>query len=181
MKKYILSMSFLIFFSCKSVDNWYEEPVLNPQTAMQAEIYLDQQENYINLVDSRVSTDIKDNLSIEELDDQLKIEKKIAISSQRVLNTWFDFYLLLRQDPGFNEAYKGHYYFRKGIEALGYGDKMRRSRTDNTLKDSIYYKQISLIENQCRLAVGEIVAYNDTFLETDILFKKLKKIYKSMD
>lgn len=181
MKKYILSVTLLIFLSCKSVDNWYEEPVLNPNTATQAEKYLMYQQNYVSLIHSRIYTDIKNDLSIEELDEQLKIEKEIALSSQRVLNTWFNFYLLLRQDSGFNKAYKGHYYFRKGIDALGYGDRMRRSRIDNTLKDSLYYDQISIIENQCRMAIGEIVAYNETLVETDLLFKKLKEIYKSMD
>lgn len=181
MKKYILVLFLILVFSCKSVDNWQEEPVLDVNTTIQAYNYLIQQQDYITLLKSRVSTDIKNNLTIKELDDQLKIEKDIALSSQKVLNSWFDFYLVLRQDIGFNDAYSGHYYFRKGIDALGYGDKMRRSRTDSTLKDSKYYNQISLIESKCRMAIGEIVAYNNTPIETDVLFKELKKLYRSID
>lgn len=180
MKKFVIFFILIVCFSCKSVDNWQENPVLSTDTTNQANKYVEQQLRYFSLLEVR-NIDIKDDLTIEELDEQLKIEKEIILSSQRVLNSWFDFFLVLRQDSGYNKAYKGHYYFRKAIEALGYGDKIRRSNIDSSLKESKYFDQVLYIEGKCRLAIGEIVAYNGTTIATDKLLKELKLLYKSMD
>lgn len=181
MKKIIIFILFIIMISCKSVENWNESPVLSISTSTKAEEYVVQQQDYLNLIKLKSTTDVNDGLTIEELNIRLIYDKKIALSSQRVLNSWFDFYIILRQDPGFNRAYKGHFYFRKAIEALGYSDKMNRSEANNTLKESKNFEKIKIIEGKCRLAIGEIVAYNSTLIETDKLYKELKVLYKSMN
>lgn len=181
MKKIIILFSVLVFISCNSVDDWKQEPVLSSMTIEQAHNYVVIQESYIELIRTKSEIDIKDNLSIKELDSLLLIDKKIALLSKKLANSWFDFNLQLRQDPGFNRAYKGHYYFRKAIDALNYSDKSRKKPRDISIKESKNYIDVLLLEGECRLAVGQIVAYNSTKLDTAQLFKRLKRSYKSMD
>lgn len=179
MKKTIQLLIFItLIFSCKSVDNWQDVPVLEIRTVEQAQIYIVQQKNYLKLMEERADIQVKD--SMDDLDNLLKIEKEIALSSQRVLNTWFDFYLILRQDPGYYSAYRGHYYFRKGIDALAYSNKIYSLDSNLSLKESLLNNQILLLEGRCRLAIGEIVGYNSTDINTEEIYGELKKIYRSI-
>lgn len=181
MKKIIYIILLSIIFSCRSVDNWGHEPILLDLTISHAKEYVVDQTRYIELIKSRNTLDIKNNLSIEQLDELLVIEKEITLASRKVANSWFDFFLQLRQDPGYTLAYRGHYYFRKGVEALGYSDRMKRIKNKNILKDNKSLREISLLEGKCRLAIGEIVAHNLIFLETDVYYKKIKQLYRSLD
>lgn len=181
MKKIIYLFLITTLIGCRSVDDWGSEPVLNESTINRALIYVSDQTDYINLVDKRNSLEIINNLTIEQLDELLKIEKYIALSSQKVVSSWFEFNLELKQDPGFKAAIKGHYYFRKSIEALNYSEKMRKITNPKTIKDNKSYEKINAIESLCRLSIGEIVAYNHTLLEPVVYYKELKKLYNSMD
>lgn len=181
MNKFIYIFLLCLIFSCKSVDNWEIEPVLNYSTVSRAEVYVSDQSKYIELFEKRNTFDIKKNLSIEQLDELLKIEKQIALSARKVVSSWFDFNLELRQDIGFKEAYKGHYFFRKALDALDYSDKMKKTTNSETLKDSIVFQKINYLEGLCRLSIGEIAAFNSTLLNPDIYQKELKKLYQSMD
>lgn len=181
MKKSLIIFIALLFISCKSVDDWNEEPVLLEETVIQAAEYVEEQEKYLELIRTRNDLDVVDNLTIEQLDQSLLLEKKIAIASQRLANSWFDFYLQLRQDPGFKKAVSGHFYFRKGIQALDHSEKMKKEMGDNSLKESKLYNSIMLLEGECRLAVGQIAAFNSTVFNTEKLFSDLKKMYKVMD
>lgn len=181
MKKSVLLCIVILFWGCRSVDDWNQEPVLLEATVIQAGEYVQEQEKYLNLIRTRNDLSIIDNLTIEQLDESLLIEKEIAIASQRLANSWFDFYLQLRQDPGFKKAVSGHYYFRKGIQALDHSEKMKQKKGDSSLKESKLYNDIILLEGECRLAIGQIAAYNTTMLNTERIFSDLKKMYKIMD
>lgn len=181
MRKFKFVIILLIIFSCKSVDNWSEEPVLSSYSVELANSYVKEQKKYLVLVENRHQLNLIEELNDEELNNFLLLEKQIAFSSQKVANNWFDFFLELRQDKGYKAAYKGHYYFRKGIEALGYSDKKRREIKDPTLTESRSYEEILLLEGQCRLAIGEIVAYNSTLIDTEEIYRKIKKLYKSIN
>ncbi len=181
MKKMILIISILTIFSCNTVEDWREQPVLSNLTKDEASKYVIIQESYIELIRTKSEIDVKDNLSINELDKLLLIDKKIALSSKKLANSWFDFNLQLRQDPGFNRAYKGHYYFRKGIDALSYSEQSKKKSRDISIKESKNYTKVLLLEGECRLAIGQIVAYNISDLDTAVLYRDLKKCYRSMD
>ncbi|OQY40360.1 MAG: hypothetical protein B6229_02040 [Spirochaetaceae bacterium 4572_7] len=181
MKKIIIACLSILIISCQSVADWREEAVLLPKTVESARVYIEEQYNYLSLIESRNNMDVKDNLTTSELDNFLDLEKKIAQSSQKVLNSWFNFFLDLHQDPGYSSAYKGHYFFRQGLLALAYVDDNRRNNSLYSVSDSKQYKEILLLEGDCRLAVGEIVAFNNSVINTKDIFKKIKKIYKSMD
>ncbi|MGL1891729.1 MAG: hypothetical protein OCD02_08880 [Spirochaetaceae bacterium] len=178
-KSYVVIL--LLIFSCKSVDNWEEKPVLLQNTVKEASTYVTEQKAYIELVQSRLNMDVKENLSIEQLDHLLAVEKDITLSSQRVMNSWFDFYLKLREDPGFSEALNGHYYLKKAITALNFSEQMKLKNQNKTLRESKLYDEINLLEEECRLSIGEIVAYNNTQLDPEFYYKQLKKIYKQID
>lgn len=181
MKKFNYVFIFLIIFSCKSVDDWSQEPVLSQNSVVFAQSYVEEQKKYLQLIENRHQLNLIENLNDEELNEYLLLEKQIAFSSQKVANNWFDFFLELRQDKRYKEAYKGHYYFRKGIEALGYSDMKRREIKDPTLTESRSYEEILILEGQCRLAIGEIVAYNSTLIDTAEIYRKIKKLYKAID
>ncbi len=180
MRKIFIISCILSLLGCRSVEDWAEVPVLSVETIRQATDFIVEQEKYLEAVKRRNLLDIKENLSIEQLDQSLLLEKEIALISQRLANSWFDFYLQLRRDPGYKNALSGHYYFRKGVEALGYSDKMKRRKDGNTLKESKLYSEIILLEEECRLAIGQIVAFNNSDFDTDKLYNKLKKIYRIM-
>lgn len=180
MKK-IITLLIVVLFGCKSVDNWSENQVLSQNVVELAKDYVVVQESYLDLIRQRNGVDVKDNLSLNELDRLLLIEKKIAMSSKKLLNSWFDFNLILRQDPGFKKAYNGHFYFRKAIDALEYSKRNRDKPRDISIKESQYYNRVLLLEGECRLAIGQLVAYNSTDIDTNNLFKDLKKIYRTMD
>ncbi len=181
MKKGFVVCIILLLFNCKSVDNWSEEPVLLVDTVKLAAEYVFEQTTFLDLYKTRSKLDIRENLSLDQLDELLLLEKKLVLKSQSVSNSWFDFYLQLRQDPGYTDAFKGHYYFRKGIEALEFSGKIIREDRDNTLKDSKLFDEIILLEGECRLAIGEIVSKNSSYIDTEVLYKELKQIYKTMD
>lgn len=178
--KIIFVLLILTLFSCKTVNDWEVEPVLSFNSVELAKKYVYEQRHYLELNENRLELDIKDDLNDDELDNYLLLEKKIAFASQKVANSWFDFYLELRQDKGYQAALKGHYYFRKGIEALGYSDKKSREISSPTLKESKTYEEILLLESKCRLAVGEIVAYNTTTTDTNKLYSEIKKLYRNI-
>lgn len=180
MKKILLLLP-LLLFSCKSVDNWDETPVLSQATVEQAIEYISQQESYLELIRTRNEIDVKDNLPIAELDKLLLIEKRIALSSKKLANSWFDFHLQLRQDPGFKRAYSGYPPFKKGIDALKFSEKSRNRSRDISIKESKYYNKVLLLEGECRLAIGQIVAYNRSDLDTKKIYKALKNTYRAMD
>lgn len=179
-KKIIIVLFVISIYNCKTVDDWDVLPVLSKNSVEFAEKYVNEQRRYLELVDNRLELDIKDDLNDEELNNYLLLEKKIAFASQKVANSWFDFYLELRQDKGYQAALKGHYYFRKGIEALSFSDKKSRKVSSPTLKESKTFDEILLLETKCRLAVGEIVAYNTTTADTNKLYSQIKKLYRNI-
>lgn len=179
-KKIIIFILFLSFIGCRTVDDWAVEPVLSANSVKLATYYVNEQKKYLELIENRLELDIKENLDDNELDHYLLLEKKIAFSSQKVANSWFDFYLELRQDKGFQKAIKGHFYFKKGIEALNFSEKKSRDMKTPTLEENKTYEQILFLESQCRLAIGEIVAFNDTEYNTNKLYSKIKKLYRNI-
>lgn len=181
MRKIIFIILIINLVGCKSVDNWHSEPVLSATTINLAIKYVNDQKEYLELIEQRNSLEIQNNLSIKQLDELLIIEKYIALSARKVVSSWFDFNLGLKQDPSYHIAFKGHYYFRKSIEALEYSQKMRKVTNIETMKDNICFEEIKNIEGLCRLSIGELVANNTTSSDSDSYYKRLKKLYKSMD
>ncbi len=180
MRNILIFTVIILSISCKSVEDWGENPVLHQDTVNLGKIYVEYQREYLDLLETRNSYNVQENLTIEQLDDYLITEKKIVLASQKVLNSWFDFYLKLRQDPGFKQAFNGHYYFRKGIEILNYSEKMKKLKADSRAKDAKLIAEIDDKESLSRQAVGEIVAYNFTYTDTEILYSELKKLYNSI-
>ncbi|QEN03254.1 hypothetical protein EW093_00550 [Thiospirochaeta perfilievii] len=181
MKKLVSIFLFILLFSCKSVDNWEEEPVLDQQTVLSARTYLDKESSFLLLKESRNRYNLSDDSTIEEINKRLKIEKEIAIMSQSILNSWFDFYLVLRQDSGYYDAYKGHYYFRHAIDSLAFVNRLKNKIVIETLRDNQFYDRLIELEGVFMLAIGEIVAYNSSDIDIDALYRELKKISKTMD
>ena len=181
MKKFYF-LVFILFFtlSCRSNANWSIEPVLNPTVASLAQVYLESQNSYNSLVATRSSMDVRRDLTTEELDQLLILEKRIAIASSDVVNSWFDFYLELRSDPNYTEALKGNYYFKQGIVSLEYSYKKKSQIIDPTVEVHNKLNEIEHLEENCRVAISEIVGYSTTEYNTQKIYKKIKKIYKSM-
>lgn len=181
MRKTILLFIVVLITGCRSVDDWSEEQVLSDKTIELADKYVAIQLEYNNLSKDRVELSITDDLDDNELNNYLEIEKKIAVTSQKLANSWFNFYLELRQDPGFKRAYKGHFYFRKAIDSLTYSSEKKAEFSNISVKDSLLVNEINLLESEARLAIGEIVSYNSTNIETDKLYSQIKRLYKDMN
>lgn len=181
MKKTFYIILILLLFNCKSVADWKSAPVLNNSTVEMAKTYVREQTYYNQLIEERNSLDIKDNLSVYELNKVLEIEKSIALSARKVVSSWFDFNLELKQDIGFDKAYSGHYYFRTGLDAIDYSNGMSSTKEVKTLNDKLSLERINHLVGLCRLAVGELVAFNETLLTPEKYKKEIKYLYKSMD
>ena len=181
MKKLLTIYIVFLLFSCKSVDNWTDSPVLKNETIKYAQIYISELKIYNSSIIKRENININDNTSIVELDNQFKLEKSVALSYNNLLRSWYDFMIVLKQDPGYRIAYKGHYYFRKAIDSLSYSSKIKKYFLDKTLKENKILETVLNIENECMLSIAEIVVYNNTLYDTESFYKQLKKIYKSID
>lgn len=178
--KFKILIIFILFFlfNCRSVENWDKSPVFTYETIESGRIYLDNLSNYNNSLSQRKKIESTEDVSIEELNEQYELEKRISIESQLLASSWFNFYLDLRQDIGFNQAYKGHYYFRKAIDTLIYSEKRRSNIENSTVSDSKRIEGIKNLENLTREAIAQLVVYNSSNHNTSKYYSEIRKLYK---
>lgn len=181
MRKILILFIVISLFSCKTVDDWSITTPLEIETKQYAEKFLGIYDETRTIELEGLYQSDSDLLSDEELNDIRQKESEYHQYTSLINSAWFDFNLQLRLDPGYKEAYKSHYYFRKAIDALEYSDKKRDILQSRSLKDEESYIRLLELEMLLRVSIAEIVNYHNSNYDTELLFKEMKSIYRSIN
>lgn len=181
MKKLLLTFFIVIICSCKSVDDWSVTTPLDTETITVAELFIETY-NSSKIDALPVSTHGESELLTDvELREILIHESEVFKHTSKLNSAWFELNLQLRLDPGYMVAYKSHYYFRKALDALDYSDKRRDVLKSISKNDLESYNRLLELELQLKLSIAEIITMNISYLDTELLYKELKSIYKSIN
>lgn len=181
MKRFLVLFISISLFSCKTVEDWSVTYPLDLETKQYAEQFLSVYDATKVVEPVSLYNSEGELLTDEELKEIRQKESENIQYTGQLNHAWFEFNLQLRLDPGYLVAYKSHYYFKKAIDALEYSDKKRDVLQSRSLKDEESYLRLLELEILLRVSIAEIVSFNSSIHDTELLFKELKSLYRSIN